>query len=399
MITVNQAVSIIKASISQIKTEYINVENSINRILANNVKSKIDSPPFNMSSMDGYAIYIGKKLKQTKFKVIDEIFAGDNKNLKIKANQAIRVFTGSKVPYGVNRVVIQENCRNINETEIIAKIKNNDELFIRKKGQDFKKGGIILKKNHQINARDIGLLATSGIKRILVYRQPNIALIATGNELINIKKKIGKGQIYASSLYMLKELINNCNSNCKELEIIKDNELSIKNSIRNLKGIDLIVTTGGVSVGKKDLVKKCFEDLGMKTKFWKVKVKPGKPILFGLLNSVPIFGLPGNPVSSYVCFIIFIAEAIKKMCPSNTHVIKKSKAYPLHKFINNSPRETYFRGNFYTKNNLKYVDIFENQDSSLMKNLSLANCLVKVPAKKTILKSDFLEILELKSGF
>ena len=398
MITVNQAISIIKSSVVQLKTEYINVENAINRILATDIKSKTDSPPFDMSSMDGYAVKINKKLNQNKFKVINEIFAGDNKNFKVLERQTIRVFTGSKMPLGANRVIIQENCRITNKSEITAKINNSDELYIRKKGQDFKKGALILKKQHQINSRDIGLLVTSGIKKVLVFKKPNIAILATGNELINIDKKIRKSQIYASSLYMLKELVNGCNSNCKVLKIIKDNEISIKKNISNLKKMDLVITTGGVSVGKKDLVKKCLEDLGMKTKFWKVKVKPGKPILFGLLNSIPVFGLPGNQVSSYVCFIIFVMEAIKKLIPCDINYVKKSKAHPVNKFVNKSERETYFRGNFFTKNNKKYVNIFENQDSSLMKNLSLANCLVKVPAKKIALKSDLLEIYELKNG-
>ena len=373
MITVNQAVSIIKSSVVPLKTEYINVENAINRILAADIKSKTDSPPFDMSSMDGYAVKIKKNFNQTKFKVIHEIFAGDNKNFKVLEGQTIRVFTGSKMPLGANRVIIQENCKITNKSEITAKINNSDELYIRKKGQDFKKGALILKK-------------------------PKIAIIATGNELINIDKKIRKSQIYASSLYMLKELVNSCNSSCIALKIIKDNEISIKNNIANLKKMDLLITTGGVSVGKKDLVKKCLEDLGMKTKFWKVKVKPGKPILFGLLNNIPVFGLPGNPVSSYVCFIVFVMEAIKKLLPYDANYIIKSKAHPVNKFINNSERETYYRGSFFTKNNKRYVNIFKNQDSSLMKNLSLANCLVKVPAKKIALKSEFLEIYELNNG-
>ena len=398
MITVSQAVSIIKSSVVPLKTEYINLENAMDRILAADVKSKADSPPFDMSSMDGYAVKINKNFNQTKFKVIHEIFAGDNKNFKVMKSQTIRVFTGSKMPSGANRVIIQENCKIINKSEITVKINNSDELYIRKKGQDFKKGALILKKKHQVNSRDIGLLVSSGIKKVLVFKKPKIAIIATGNELVNIDKKVGKGQIYASSLYMLKELVNGCNSSCKALKIVRDNEISIKRNISNLKKMDLIITTGGVSVGKKDLVKKCLEDLGMKTKFWKVKVKPGKPVLFGLLNSIPVFGLPGNPVSSYVCFIIFVIEAIKRLLPYDTNFITKSKAYPLNKFINNSERETYFRGNFFTKNNKRYVNIFKNQDSSLMKNLSIANCLVKIPAKKVTLKNDFLEIYELNNG-
>ena len=222
MITVNQAVSIIKSSVAQLKTEYINVQDAFNRILAADIKSKTDSPPFDMSSMDGYAVKIDKNFNQTKFKVIDEIFAGDNKNFKVLDGQTIRVFTGSKMPLGANRVIIQENCKITDKSKITAKINNKDELYIRKKGQDFKKGALILKKKHQVNSRDIGLLVTSGIKKVLVFKKPKIAIIATGNELINIDKKIGKGQIYASSLYMLKELVNGCNSSCKVLKIIKE---------------------------------------------------------------------------------------------------------------------------------------------------------------------------------
>ena len=179
MITVNQAISIIKSSVVQLKTEYINVENAINRILATDIKSKTDSPPFDMSSMDGYAVKINKNFNQTKFKVIHEIFAGDNKNFKVLENQSIRVFTGSKIPLGANRVIIQENCKITNKSEITAKINNSDELYIRKKGQDFKKGVLILKKKHQVNSRDIGLLVTSGVKKVLVFKKPKIAIIAT----------------------------------------------------------------------------------------------------------------------------------------------------------------------------------------------------------------------------
>ena len=167
MIKVNQAISIIKSCIIEIKTEYINVENSINRVLAKSVKSKVDSPPFDMSSMDGYAVKINNKSNQNKFKVIDEAFAGDNKNTKVLTHQTVRVFTGSKVPLGANRIIIQENCKIINKSEITANIDKNEELYIRKKGQDFKKGTLIIKKNHQVNSRDIGLLITSGNTKYL----------------------------------------------------------------------------------------------------------------------------------------------------------------------------------------------------------------------------------------
>ncbi len=398
MITVQQAVSIIKSSVKQVKTEYIDVLNANGRVLASTIKALIDSPPFDMSSMDGYAVKTRKKNFSNKFKVTNEIFAGDTINVDITFNQAVRVFTGSRVPDGTNRVIIQEDCKKISNSEILVNYNEKDELFIRKKGQDFKKGSQLFKKFHKINPRDIGLLVASGIKKVLVYKKPNIAIFATGNELVNINKKINKGQIYASSLYMLKEFIQFTNCYCKILKIIKDDEKAIINSVRNLKNVDMIITTGGVSVGKKDLVKKSLESLGMKTKFWKVKVRPGKPILYGTIKKIPFFGLPGNPVSSYVCFIIFVLEAIKKLSPATNELIHRSKAYPLVKITNNSFRETYFRGKYYIKDNVKYVNIFDNQDSSLMKNLSLSNCLVKISAQKSVSPKNLIEIIELSNG-
>ena len=199
-------------------------------------------------------------------------------------------------------------------------------------------------------------------------------------------------------LYMLKELINLTEANCKSLKIKKDNKLSIKKCIKSLKNVDLIITTGGVSVGKKDLVKKSLEEIGMKTKFWKVKVRPGKPILFGLLQKTPVFGLPGNPVSSYVCFLVFVLEAINKLQSNSYNFFNKSNAFLLDKITNNSMRETYFRGKIIKKNNKKFVQIFNNQDSSLMKTLSNANCLIKIEAKLSLKKNTLVEVIELKNG-
>ena len=197
---------------------------------------------------------------------------------------------------------------------------------------------------------------------------------------------------------MIKELLELVCTDCIVLEIIKDNEETIKKSFKNLKIFDLIITTGGVSVGKKDLVKRSLENIGMKTKFWKVKVRPGKPLLFGTFKNKPTFGLPGNPVSSFVCFIIFVLEAIKKMNNFNLEVVRFNKAILVDTILNKSNRETYYRGLYYIKNNKKYVRIFSNQDSSLMKTLTLSNCLIRVPNKAIINKNKKIEIIELDNG-
>ncbi len=399
MISVNKALSIIQSSVNRVKSEKINVLDSMGRILSSSVKSLIDSPPFDMSAMDGYAVNLNKGKKIHKFKVIGEVFAGENKKNQIKLNEAVRVFTGSKLPRDTIKVIIQEKVTKIDDNFIYLKGVNNKESYIRKKGQDYKKGSILLKKNHQVSARDVGLLISSGIKKISVYKKPNVAVIATGNELVKNGKILKNGQIYASSLYMISSLLKLVNTNCNLLQIVEDDEKSLKNCFKNLQDVNLIITTGGVSVGKKDLVKKCLEDLGMHTKFWRVNVKPGKPLLYGLFKNIPTFGLPGNAVSSYVCFVLFVIEAIKKMNCTSDQIIKKKSAILTENISNESNRETYYRGVFFIKTNKKYVRVLSNQDSSLMKNLSTANCLIKIDRKENICKNNIVEIIELYNGF
>ena len=392
MISVKQAKKIINSSISSIKSEKINVNDGLGRVLSLQIKSTMDSPPFDMSSMDGYAIKYNKKYKKSKYKVIENIYAGDTKSSELKEGETIRIFTGGKIPKGCNVIILQENVKKLKNNYIQILEINASINYIRKKSQDFKKGSILFKKNHIITTRDIALLISSGIENIIVYKKPNVAVLATGDELVLPGKKLKPGQIYASSLFMLKKLISLSGCNCEFFGLVKDNKQAIKNSLKKLNNIDLIITTGGVSVGDKDLIKLVLLELGMIQKFWKVKVKPGKPLLFGMYSGTPVFGLPGNPVSTYVCYLLFVTEAIKKMLNNDLSFLKKYKVILSDKLENSGIRETYFRGKVYLKNNKEYVNAINNQDSSLLKNLSYSNCLIKVLPNKIIKKNEYVEI-------
>ena len=401
MISTNKALSIIKNNTNAISDEKVKVESAIGRTLTVNVKSTMASPPFAMSAMDGYAIKLNKITKILEpFQVVKEVFAGQNNDIKIKNQQAIRIFTGGKIPIGANIVIIQENVKVLKNHKIMINQANFKNIFIRKKGQDYKIGTNLIKKGKKLNSRDIGLLLSSGINEVKVFRNPNVVVIATGNELLKPIKKIKNSKIYASSLYMLKNLLYLSGANCIELKIIKDNEKLLKEYINSLKKTDIIITTGGVSVGKKDLVKKVLNDLGMKKKFWKVLIKPGKPILYGKIKHVHIFGLPGNPVSTYVCYLLFVLETISRMKGQKNNFLTKEKALLQEDIENNSARESYYRGKYVKLNNTVTVKIIKNQDSSLLNNLSTANCLIKIPSNlNKIKKGTSVDIIILENGF
>tara|TARA_A100001011_G_scaffold393316_1_gene482896 strand:- start:1326 stop:2528 length:1203 start_codon:yes stop_codon:yes gene_type:complete len=398
MISTNKALSLVSKSVKEIGSEYIYTNNSLGRFLYTSIRAKINSPPFDMSAMDGYAVKLSKadKTKKKIYKIINEVFAGDNVLCQIKDNEAVRIYTGGKLPKGANAIIIQENVKKIDNKTFSCDEKTIFNQYIRKKGKDFKNNKMLLKKGHKINARDIGLLISSGIKKIKVYKKPNVILIATGNELVKTKESLSGSQIYASSLYMLKNLLNIYGANCIKTKILKDDEKVIKKYFSEIKNCDLIISTGGVSVGKKDLIIKSLEFIGFKKKFWKVSIKPGKPILFGFYKNIPLFGLPGNSVSTYVCFIIFVLEAIHSMFKVNNSIRNENKAVLLETILNNSNRETYLRGIYKFINSKIYVSPLKEQDSSLLNNLSISNCLIKIPAiKKTLKKNQSVNIIKI----
>lgn len=380
MIKVKEALNIINKTVTEIGSEKISIKSSIGRVTAENIIAKIDNPPFDMSSMDGYAIKYSKLLdKKTKFLIKDEIFAGEKKTISLKKFETARIFTGGRIPKNSDTVVIQENSNFLDKNHVSFNAGLYKNKYIRKKGRDFKEGHILLKAAHIINEKDLGLLISSNNNFIKVKRKPRVAIFSTGDEIIEQGKKLKPGQIFASSIYILKEMIESTGCICKNIKLLKDNKEVLKKTFMMTKNVDLIITTGGISEGKKDLVKSCLLELGLKLKFWKVKIKPGKPILFGTLNNIPIFSLPGNPVSTYVCFLIFVLSAITKMNNTLPNYIEV-QANLQNEIKNTSERESYLRGVYNIKKNYFNVHVLNDQDSSMMKNLALSNCLIRIKA-------------------
>ena len=380
-----------------IKTKKIAINKSIGRILSNKLITLCDNPPADISSMDGYAIKKRDYNKEKILKVVDESSAGSPSKKKVLNGQAVRIFTGAAIPLGANKVIIQEDVKIISENKIrITKCINSENTFIRKKGTDFRKGNLI-ERNSIISPRDLLLFASMGYGKFEVYKKLKISILSVGNELLKPGQKIKRNKIYASNAYGISGLLKKYSCKCEILPISEDTILSIsKNLIYALKNSDLIITIGGASVGNYDLVKDAIKKMGGEFIFEKVNIRPGKPTFTGILNKIPIIGLPGNPVSSYVCtqlFVIPLIEEIFNLKPKNFSLLSVHLDSDIPA---NGSRMHFMRGNVSVINQKKIVSLKKEQDSSLTKTLQESNCLViRPPFDLAKAKGDKIDIIKL----
>ncbi len=388
MISVNQANKRILKNLKQISHEMIPLNQACGRVTESSIYAKLNKPSFNSSAMDGYAIRAKDTTTAPKlFKVIDEVAAGHPSSKSISLNEAVRIYTGGRMVPGSDSVIIQEEIKIKNKDIIInKKIKKGE--YVRKKGIDFNKGDILLRKGHIISSRDLGVLASSNYSWIKVKRKPLIGIISTGDEVINVGEKATKSSTYSSNSILISSLIKETGAIPLDLGIAKDTTSSLKQIIKNSNQLDFLITLGGISVGNKDLVRKTLISMGFKLSFWKIAMKPGKPAMFGYLSNLPILCLPGNPVSATICSIVFVRPAIYKLLGINKfkHQIIKAK---LENHLNeNHIRENYLRGIYsHDKKGSIKVKTINDQDSSLVYNLSMANCLIK---RKAYAKKEFI---------
>ena len=381
----------------KVKSEKINLTKSLDRILAKNLTSLCDNPPMDVSSMDGYAIKKKDHIIKNTLEVIDESSAGRPSKETISTGKAVRIFTGACIPAGADKVIIQENVRILPKNKIqIIDATDLTNLFIRKKGADFKKGQYI-GLNKIISPRELLLLASMGYERFEVIKKIKISIISVGNELIKPGIRKNKNKVYASNAYGIAGLLNKYSCECRIMPISYDTVPSIKKNLRNsLRNADLIITVGGASVGNYDLVKAALQKIGATFIFEKVNIKPGKPIFAGLLQQTPIIGLPGNPVSSYVCTQLFIIPLINELLSLQNENYKFLTAYLNSDIPRNGTRMHFMRGNVSINKGKNIVIPKSNQDSSLVKTLQESNCLIiRPPHDYAKLKGDKIEIIKL----
>ncbi|WP_310379204.1 molybdopterin molybdotransferase MoeA [Flavobacterium sp.] len=366
MIQVKEALSIIAENSCKMPVIKIKVSKSLGFILAKTIYSPMDMPPFRQSAMDGYA-FLHCELQQ--FDVVSTSKAGDFSNSVFKKNEAIRIFTGAFVPDNLDTVVMQEHTTVKNKTVEITKMPVRF-ANVRNKGEQIKEAELVLEKNTQITPAAIGFLACLGITEIKVYSKPKVAIIATGNELVKAGKKLPMGKIYESNSVMLKVAL-------KELSIKKIKIFRIKDTLNATKSVlkkclstyDLVLVSGGISVGDYDFVKEALEFNSVTQLFYTVNQKPGKPLYFGKKAQTIVFALPGNPASTLTSFYVYVVAALNKMMgfqPVHLTEIKRK----INVDFENTTGKALFLKAFYDDKN---VTILESQSSAMLNTFAVAN--------------------------
>lgn len=307
MISVEKAKEIINRVVEPLGVESINVGVSLNRVLAEDLVASLNLPPFNQSAMDGYAIrFEDYKDGCRSFQLVGEVKAGDEYTISPQAKDCVRIFTGAKVPDGYDIVVMQEQVQADGTDIKIQKDGLSHFVNIRLKGEQITHGDIALKKGTILTSAHIGYLNALGFANIKAYQLPKVALLVTGNELVQAGEEIKEGEIYESNANMLKSAFQTLGVELS-VEFVKDDYESTKQQLDLFTNeYDLVLASGGISVGDYDYVGKALYDLGVKEHFYKIKQKPGKPIFFGGLNGAYVFGLPGNPASALVGFYEYV---------------------------------------------------------------------------------------------
>ena len=390
MISFDSSLNLIQKSVRKsLKSEFIDINESFGRILASDLYSKCDYPRENLSSMDG-AVIFKSDLKLKEIEIVGEIKAGDSFTNDFNKGQSKLIFTGGIVP-GKNKVIIPKEQFLISKNKLIIKDRKIQN-FIRIKGSDFKKKELCLSKNTKMNCRTIALAAAMRINKIEVIKKPNVIVIMTGDELISSDKK--KPLVMSTNQIMIKKIVNDFGGNLKNIYSVKDKIEDLEKLIKKLRDFDILITSGGISRGKYDLVKKVLCNLKMKILFDRVSIKPGKPTTFGKFSKNRYFlGLPGNPVSCFTSLVFFFSKFINCFYGSDYLKITKTKLI-LNNNLKTNKHLTLFLRIKKIKNKPNFFNVFSKQDSAQMKILSKSNgILIRKPYEKNLIKGTECNVL------
>ena len=378
MLSVKDAQSKIAKLLAPVPSEFVDISNVGGRVLSASAVALRDQPPFAASAMDGYAILKRDLKVNATLSVTGEISAGNFKPLTVSNGEAVRIFTGAPLPRNADHILIQEDADRSGDTITIKK-GFDTKSYVRPAGGDFKKG-FELSAPRRLSASDVALLASMNVPKVSVSRRPVVSIIPTGDELVWPGDTPAPDQIIASNNFGLKAMLKAEGADVRLLPIAPDTTTGLTQLFDLTKGSDLIVTLGGASVGDHDLVQSVAKNEGLDLSFYKLAMRPGKPLMAGLFRGIPMIGLPGNPVSSMVCAQIFIKPAIRALSGLGYQTDPVHKAI-LDKDIGpNGPREHYMRARIESGPDGWICTPFERQDSSLLSVLSDANALMIRPA-------------------
>ena len=396
MLSIDDAVARLASSIHAIEeSETVSIENASQRVLARDVFAPVSLPPFTSSAMDGYAIKTSKaSVAGSTFRVIGTSFAGKPYDSPAKSDRvAVRIFTGAVVPDWSDTVVLQEDVDRKDKTITLKETPAAGDN-IRVIGHDVRQEELLLAQGTKLGAFDISWLAACGVASVSVVRRIRVALFSTGDELQDPGKPLSDGQIYDSNRTALKELLNSKPVEIRDLGRLRDDPAVIEDAMTKASdNVDLIVTSGGVSVGEADYVRPVVEKLGELT-FWNVALKPGKPLAVGKVENALFLGLPGNPVSTIVTYLLFVARAIDALSGIAATDPLTVPAVLTNRLRHSKGRREYQRGILSRNGNRLCVRATGDQSSNRLATMAVANCLILVPeTEDSIEKGEVVDVL------
>ena len=378
LISVAEALDHVLAHAAPLPPETVPLDAALHRMLAAELNALRTQPPADVSAMDGYAVRTADVAKvPARLRVIGEVAAGRPFTAKVGGGEAARIFTGGVVPSGADTIVVQEITERAGDAVTVLKPVSKGR-HIRRQGLDFRRGDSLFAAGHRLTARDLALIAGMNHPIVPVHRRPIVALFATGDELVPPGAEPGPGQIVYSNGFALAALARQEGAAVIDLGLVRDDFEETAVAIRNARAraADILVTTGGASVGEYDLVHKAFAAEGMDLSFWKVAMRPGRPLMHGRLGGMHVLGLPGNPVSSYVCAFLFLVPLIRRMSGRADLTVPTESAVLGADLPENDERVDCLLATLRLGVEGEIATAFPVQDSSMMAPLALADCLI-----------------------
>ncbi len=379
MISIQEAIELISSQSVERKKQLLPVRESLNYNLAETITAPLDLPSFDNSAMDGYAI----AGDGPSYQLLGEIQAGDTAVYHLKPGQAYRIFTGAKVPNDCQAVIMQEKTRT-EEGKVIIDDAPDRGKNIRRKGEQIKNGSEVFSTGQKINPSVVGMLSSLGLKEVSVFSKPTITLLTTGNELIQPGNPLKEGQLYESNGNTLRATLNQLGYAADHLHIKDDYESTRRAIEKQLNHSDVLLISGGISVGDYDFVKRALEENGVEEIFYRVFQKPGKPLFFGKKGDKYVFGLPGNPASSLVCLYIYVYPFLKKLSGGLFEGLPQFEMPMRDPFSMKTDRPSFMKARVEHSE----VTILEGQGSSMLYSMATGNALALMDEQKTYEKGE-----------
>ena len=391
MITVDEALDKILSHIQPLGLEKVSLLESLGRVIREDVFAKRNIPPLDNSAMDGYALRSEDVQKASqnhpiRLEVIEDLPAGFISTKEIEKGKAIRIMTGAPIPKGADTVIPVEETKKEDGFVLIFKAAALAEN-IRRSGEDVKKGDRVISKGDTIRQAEVGMLASVGRSFVSVYQRPLVAILCTGDELVDVDGDLNEVKIISSNSYTLAAQVKDCGAIPLQLGIAKDRKEEIEERLRQGIRADVLISSAGISVGDYDFVKDVMKNLGMEMVFWKVAMRPGQPLAFGTIGEKPVFGLPGNPVSSMISFEQFVRPSLLKMM-GRRQLFRPVIQAILKEEIKKIPGRRYFiRGSVSFKKDQYFVTTTGEQGSGILRSMVRANGLIVIPEDQEIVRA------------